>query len=643
LADARDATDAAAVAVSPDDGAGRPDDGASRLADFTVTTRTLAVAALAVPIGAMGAVVALALLKTIGLITNVLWFGRIGSDLVAPADADAGALTIVWPVVGGAVIGLMARYGSEGIRGHGIPEAMENILVRGSRVQPRLAFLKPISSAISIGTGGPFGAEGPIILTGGAVGSLAAQFLRLTSAERKTLLVAGAAAGMTGVFGTPMAAALLAVELLLFEWKPRSLIPVGVATTVAMAVRIRFSDAGLLDPAPLFEVPDHPVLTETELAGALAVGVACGLLAWVLTGAVYGAEDAFKRLPIHWAWWPAIGGVIVGVGGLIEPRALGVGYDVLAGELAGTIAVSGLITLLVVKLIIWSIALGSGTSGGILAPLLIMGAAVGGVLGPVLPGGSPAVWGLIGMASAMAGVMRSPFTSILFAFELTHDRNALLPLLIGALGAYAMSVLVLKRSILTEKVARKGVHVTREYSVDPLDALFVVDVMTTDVTTLAPERPVAEVMRALRSGRDSSRQRLFPVLDEDGSMLGVLTRGDLVGADPESRLLVADLMRREPVLALPGETLRTVADRMVEHGVGALPVVRLGSPRRVVGLITQSNLFRARVRLLDEERTRQRVLRIRPLIGRRPRGGDEPPADGGAAGDGAGLVRPGGG
>ncbi|MDX6556810.1 MAG: hypothetical protein QOD86_3005 [Miltoncostaeaceae bacterium] len=633
------------MAVSPGGGPQRLDDGAKGLADFTVTTRTLAVAALAVPIGAAGAVVALALLKTIGLITNVLWFGRIASDLVAPADADPGALTILWPVVGGAAIGLMARYGSEGIRGHGIPEAMENILVRGSRVQPRLALLKPISSAISIGTGGPFGAEGPIILTGGAVGSLAAQFLRLTSAERKTLLVAGAAAGMTGVFGTPMAAALLAVELLLFEWKPRSLIPVGVATTVAMAVRIRFSDAGLLDPAPLFKVPDHPVLSEAELAGALAVGVACGLLAWVLTGAVYGAEDAFKRLPIHWAWWPAIGGVVVGIGGLIEPRALGVGYDVLAGELAGTIAVSGLVTLLVVKLIIWSVALGSGTSGGILAPLLIMGAAVGGVLGPALPGGSPAVWGLIGMASAMAGVMRSPFTSILFAFELTHDRNALLPLLIGALGAYTISVLVLKRSILTEKVARKGVHVTREYSVDSLDALFVVDVMTTDVVTLAPERPVAEVMRALRAGEEAARQRLFPVLDEDESMLGVLTRGDLVGADPEGRLLVADLMRREPVVALPGETLRTVADRMVEHGVGALPVVRLGSPRRVVGLITQSHLFRARVRLLDEERTRERVLRLRPLPGRRPRGGDEdPPGGGGAAGpDGAGLVRPGGG
>ncbi len=279
--------------------------------------------------------------------------------------------TVLIPVAGGLVIGLMARYGSERIRGHGIPEAMETILVGGSRVEPRLAVLKPVSSAVSIGTGGPFGAEGPIILTGGAAGSLIGQLIHLSAAERKTLLVAGASAGMTAVFGTPVAAVLLGTELLLFEWRPRSLIPVAAACALAAALRGLLADGGFLAAAPLFPVPPHLPLDDGALLGALAVGLVGGLLAWLLTACVYGAEDLFTRLPIHWMWWPIIGGAVIGIGGLLDPRALGVGYDSIRAELAGNLPADALLLLLVTKLVIWSLALGSGTSGGILAPLLL--------------------------------------------------------------------------------------------------------------------------------------------------------------------------------------------------------------------------------------------------------------------------------
>ena len=526
------------------------------LADFGVTRDVWLLVGLAIPIGAVAALVALALLDGIGLVTNALYYGRFSTDLVSPAGADPGPASVLIPVAGGLVVGLMARFGSEGIRGHGIPEAMENILVRGSRVSPRLAVLKPLSSVISIGSGGPFGAEGPIILTGGALGSLAAQLIHLSSTERKTLLVAGAAGGMSGVFGTPVAATLLAVELLLFEWRPRSMVPVAAAAATAAAVRIALADGGHIAPAPLFPVPVHPPLGEAGLLGALAVGVAGGAMAWVMTGAVYGAEDAFGRLPVHWAWWPAIGGLVVGVGGLIEPRTLGVGYDTLADQLAGRLAVSALVGFVVVKLVIWSVALGSGTSGGVLAPLLLIGAGVGGVLSPVLPGGSIAVWCLLGMAASLAGVMRSPFTAVVFAVELTHDTNALLPLLIAATAAHLMSVLLLRRSILTEKVARRGVHVSREYASDPLEALRVREVMRTDLAAALP----------------------VPGPNGDG-----------------------------PLTAHPDETLRRAADRMAEHGLEALPVVG-DDPDRIVGVITPLDLFRAHVRARREEVHRERGI-----------------------------------
>jgi H+/Cl- antiporter ClcA len=592
----------------------RPPDAPEReLGDFTATLALVRMGAIAALIGVVVAFAALALLDLIGLITNLAYTGTWSTTLRTPDTSVLGAASILVPVVGGLIVGLMARFGSERIRGHGIPEAMETILLRGSRMEPRLAILKPISSAVSIGSGGPFGAEGPIIVTGGAIGSITGQLLHLTAAERRSLLVAGAAGGMTAVFGTPVAAVLLAVELLLFEWRPRSLIPAALAAVTAELVRDALANAGLMQPTPLFPVAPLAHVSASVTAGALAIGLAAGGLAWVMTRCVYGAEDLFMRLPIHWAWWPAIGGFVVGVGGLIDSRVLGAGYDTIRDELAGHMALGALAALLVCKLVVWSIALGSNTSGGILAPLLILGAALGGIVGAALPGADAGTWSLLGMAAAMAGVMRSPLTSIVFALELTHDVDLLLPLLLACTIAHFVSVLLLKRSILTEKIARRGYHVNREYEVDPLQALFVRDVMATDVHTVAPATRAAELHARLPEGSPLRRQRLYPVIGDGGQLAGVLAWSDVLGAREHGQFngtLVAELAR-EPVVAFPHETLRAAADRMVAGGHGVLPVVERGDRGRLVGLVSQFDLLAAHERVLIEERHRERPLALR--------------------------------
>ena len=601
-----------ADAIAPPDT--RPQGGAEReLGDFAATRSVLALAALAVLIGAAVTILALGLLDLIGLITHLAYTGTLSTSLAQPDTSVLGPWSVLIPVVGGLIVGVMARVGSERIRGHGIPEAMETILLRGSRMEPRLAVLKPISSAISIGTGGPFGAEGPIIVTGGAIGSIAGQLLHLTAAERRTLLVAGAAAGMTAVFATPVAAVLLAVELLLFEWRPRSMIPVALAASAAEALREVLAHAGLLRAAPLFPMTAHGTLGASVTGGAVLVGLACGGLAWVMTRCVYGAEDLFGRLPFHWSWWPAIGGVFVGVGGLIDPRVLGVGYATIGAELAGELALGALAVLLVVKLAVWSIALGSNTSGGILAPLLMLGAALGGLLGAILPGAGEGTWALIGMAAAMAGVMRSPFTSIVFALELTHNVNALLALLVACTIAHLVSVLTLKRSILTGKIARRGYHVTREYEIDPLHALLVRDVMETEVLTVRSDTPVSGLYQRLPEGSDERRQRLYPVLDQDQNLRGVLAFSDVLAAHRTASASTTQTLARPPLLAFSDETLREVADSKISSGHGVLPVVERRRPERLVGLITQFDLLRAHERVLIEERHRERPLGPRRL------------------------------
>jgi CIC family chloride channel protein len=584
------------------------------LGDFLASPRLIPISLLAVLIGVMSAFVALILLRLIGLFTNLFFYQRFDTTLSSPAGHQLGLLEVFVPALGALIVGLMARYGSEKIRGHGIPEAIEAILINGSRVEPKVALLKPLSSAISIGSGGPFGAEGPIIMTGGAVGSMLAQCLHLSGAERKTLLVAGAAGGMSATFGTPIAAVLLAVELLLFEWRPRSLIPVALASAAAAALRPL-----LLGEAPLFPTPPHAAdFGLLALLGCVLAGVLAGGLSTVLTQAVYTAEDAFGRLPIHWMWWPVIGGFAIGLGGLAFPQALGVGYDMLGALLQGDVTGNLIVGILLVKSLMWSISLGSGTSGGVLAPLLMMGGALGGLESMVLPNEGAGFWPLISMGAILGGTMRSPFTGIVFALELTHDVNALLPLLIAVPTAYLFTVLAMKRSILTEKISRRGLHMSREYAVDPLETIFVREVMRTNLVALPVGVTMGSLAGSLRAEHHARRQRLYPVVDSTDCLVGVVTDQDLDGViqtayERGDDATIATLMETAPVVAYPEETLRAIVYRMAETGRTRLPVVAGHGERRLVGMVSIQDLLHARVRSFREEHQRERVLRLRRL------------------------------
>ena len=570
----------------------------AHLGDFAVDSRMVLITGWAVLVGAATGCVAWALLRLIGLITNLVWYQRWQTALVAPgAVHHPAALVVLAPVVGGLVIGLMARFGSEKIRGHGMPEAIEAILTGGSRVAPRVAVLKPVSSAISIGTGGPFGAEGPIIMTGGAVGSILAQLLRLSADERKTLLVAGAAGGMAATFNSPLAAVLLAVELLLFEWRPRSFVPVTAAVATSTLVRGFLLGSGAIFPVATGGVQPGAVANVL----CLVSGVTGGLLAVAATALVYLAEDGFHRLPLHWMWWPAIGGLIIGLGGLIEPRALGVGYDVIDQLLTGRAALSLIVGILVVKTAIWSLSLGSGTSGGVLAPIFMIGGALGAAEAHLLPTVFPGFWAMMGLAAVVGGVMRSPLTGVVFTLELTHAWSAILPLIIASTTAYGLSALALKRSVLTEKIARRGLHLTREYSTDPLEAFFAADVMASPVTVLPPALPLADV--AADGG-----QRLYPVVDR-GELIGVVTSEALaMAAGYLGSTTVADVMAPSDVAVFDDDTLRHVANVFAERGVTRAPVVARQDPGDVRGVISLEDLLEARKHDLTEETHRERHI-----------------------------------
>jgi len=580
-----------------------------RLADFTRDKRIIILSLMAVFIGAISAVVADILVWLIAVITNLAFYQRFSSVFVSPEQNHLGALVIIVPIIGGLIIGLTARYGSEKIRGHGIPEALEAILFGRSRMSPKVAVLKPLSSAISIGTGGPFGAEGPIIMTGGAVGSLFAQLFHLSSAERKTLLVAGAAGGMSAIFASPVAAVLLAVELMLFEWRPRSFIPVAIASAVAGALRVP-----LMGEGPIFPVSPHAALGGKGLLIAFAVGIIAGIASGILTNLVYGFEDLFERLPIHWMWWPAIGGLFVGVGGLIEPRVLGVGYDTIHSLLRGEVIGGALVGLLIGKSLVWSIALGSGTSGGVLAPLLIMGGALGAFEARFIPIGDAGLWAIISMAAMMGGTMRSPLTAMVFTLELTHDLNLLPALLIGTIAAHALTVLLLRRSILTEKVARRGFHITREYSVDPLTALRVEEVMDSNVPTIQAAMKVSELSdRIAQRDPQLTRRQGIPILNEEKKLVGIITRGDVLHALEEganTKTTVLDAGSRNLVVTYPDEILQEAVTKMLRNNIGRLPVVDRQAPHHLIGYLGRAAVMAARLKLHEEEFVREQGLRV---------------------------------
>jgi chloride channel protein, CIC family len=524
---------------------------ASTLRDFTVDRRVWLISGLAIIVGIGGAGLAVILLRLIAFFTNLFYYHRFSLQMVGPAGSSLGYWMVLVPVVGGVIVGIMARYGSDKIRGHGIPEAIEAILLNGARIEPRIAVLKPISAAIAIGSGGPFGAEGPIIMTGGAFGSLLAQWVKLTDAERTTLLVAGAAAGMSATFAAPFAAILLAVELLLFEWRPRSLVPVAFASVTAAVLRVIWLGAG-----PLFPLSSQPIpggIHFAVLAGLL--GAVVGLCAAALSGMMYGIEDLFGKLPVHWMWWPAIGGLGVGIGGLFFPHGLGVGYDNIAVLLAGHATMALIFGVIVFKSLMWAFSLGSGTSGGVLAPLLMIGASLGALSAHLLhmPESTLA---LVGMGAMLAGALGSPLTAIVFSIELTHALPVLLPLVVACIAAYTITSLIMPRSILTEKLGRRGHHLTREYGVDPLEMVSVEDAMT-------------------------------DVADEHTPLLAELP----------------------PVYTFGDETCRSAAERMATTGQMRLLVLNRDT-MRPRGYVSLQDLLIGRRRFIKREEARERVFRL---------------------------------
>ena len=612
-------TDDGAVAVAPGlvdvvpagdlapEPAGEPGPGAAAAVD----RRTVGIAGAAVLLGAAAAFLAQLLVRLIGLVTNLAYHGRVDTRFASPAGHHLGAWAVLVPVLGALVVGIMARYGSAAIRGHGIPEVMEKVLHGESRIPPRLLVLKPLSAAIAIGTGGPFGAEGPIIATGGSLGSLVGQLAHVTADERKTLLAAGAAAGMAATFGAPVSAVLLAVELLLFEYRARSLVPVALAAAAAAAVRVAFEGA-----APVFPIPTPAALTLPAMACYVLLGAGVGLLAAGVTRATYAVEDAFEhaghRLGVHWMWWPAAGALVVGLVGLVEPRTLGVGYDNITGALAGTIAGRALLVLVLLKFVSWVVYLGSGTSGGTLAPLFTIGGGLGAYAGAVVArvapalGVDPRVAGLVGMAAIFAGASHALLASIVFAFETTRQPLGLLPLLGGCAAGYLVSLLTGRRSIMTERLARRGTEVRVEYAPDYLAGVPVRAAMTPDPVTLRADRPLGEVRRWVEEGAAEGAHQGYPVVDAAGLLLGVVTRRDLLGPAADIAAPVGTLVRRAPVTVDAEATLRDAADLMVLHDVGRLAVVARGRPRRVVGVVTRGDLLAAHAPRLRAARERQR-------------------------------------
>jgi H+/Cl- antiporter ClcA len=582
-----------------------------------VDRRVVLVAAIAVLLGIAAALIAQILTALIGLVTNLAYYGRWSTAFVAPGGNALGAWAILVPVLGGLVVGAMARWGSRAIRGHGIPEAMEQVLLNESKIAPRITFLKPVSSAIAIGTGGPFGAEGPIIATGGALGSFIGQLLRVTAIERKTLLASGAAAGMAAVFASPVSAVILAVELLLFELRPRSLIPVAMATVAATSVRYAF-----VGTSPVFAMPDVAEPGGGALAFYVALGALLGLVSVGVTRVVYAIEDAFERLPIHWMWWPALGGVVVGLVGWFAPATLGVGYVNIENIVSGHFTAAALVFLCLMKFVSWSIALGSGTSGGTLAPLFTIGGALGGALGfgaiALLPelGVDPRIAGLVGMAAMFAGASRALLASVVFAFETTLQPFGLLPLLGGCTAAYLISALTMRNTIMTEKIARRGVRVPTEYAADFLEQVLVRDAVTRDIVTLKTSDELGEVRIWLHSGRAEGQHQGYPVIDDRGRPRGVVTRRDLLDPDVPGIRRIGDLLTRTPIVVHEHHSLREAADHMVEQNVGRVLVVAADDPDRLIGILTRGDLLAAHARRLRETHSAGRHIRVRQTLKR---------------------------
>jgi H+/Cl- antiporter ClcA/CBS domain-containing protein len=565
-------------------------------------TRILVISCFAMVLGVVASFIAQTLTRLIGFCTNLFFFHRFSLQFIDPGTApNWGPWVIAVPVIGGLIVGVMARYGSKAIRGHGIPEAMEQILTNESRIPWRIVFLKPISAAIAIGSGGPFGAEGPIIATGGALGSWLGQVLKTTAIERKTLLAAGAAAGMTATFGSPISAVLLAIELLLFEFRPRSLIPVALASVTASAMRIIF-----VGTTPAFTMPALQATSGSTVAFYGAMGILIGFAAVFVTRAVYLVEDLFEELPIHWMFWPALGGLAVGIIGYFYPKTLGVGYANIDAILSNEFTTQFILVFCSMKFLSWVISLGSGTSGGTLAPLFTIGGGLGTLIGALGQKLFPALdldlkaAALVGMAALFAGASRALLASVVFAFETTSQQLGLLPLLAGCTVSYVISSYWMKNTIMTEKIARRGVNVPHEYSPDFLDSIMAEKYCKRLLITVSAKAPVQNLIAKVQSGESDFSHQGFPVVDDAGLLVGVITRRDLLKSKIPEGSKVQDLLQRKPIFIFPDQSLRQAADLMTSEEVGRVIVVTRGMLSKPIGIITRSDLLGAHSARLKE-------------------------------------------
>jgi chloride channel protein, CIC family len=585
--------------------------GQSLAPESTAEFRLALVSFLSAALGLIAGFVAYLLYSLIGLLTNIFFFHQVSFHFSSARLHHLGPWVIVTPVIGGLIVGFMAKYGTPKIKGHGIPEAMEAVLVNRSRIAPRVAILKPISAAIAIGTGGPFGAEGPIIQTGGAIGSLIGQALHTTASERKVLLACGAAAGMSATFNTPIAGVILAIELLLFEFKSRSFIPLVIASTLATAVHLELFGSG-----PMFVVSPVDFGIPKALPFYLILGVICGLAAVVFSKALYWVEDQFERLPIDELWWPAIGALGLGIIAYFVPRVLGVGYDTITDILNGSLTLQLLLVVMLAKAVALIVSLGSGTSGGLLAPMFMSSAALGGAfalgIDRVFPsaGLAPGAFALVAMGAVFGAASRAAFTFIIFAFEITRDYNAVLPLMLVTVIADGIAMVFMPTSsIMTEKLARRGLRIHAEYETDVLRHVSVSETMDRDIVTVPSDMTVAELASriARRDASISKRQGIF-IVDKDGKLKGIITRSDVVAAlerDPQGTTTVLTAGTADPIVAYADESLHEASVKMLRRQVGRLPVVDRKDSRRVIGYLGRAEILGARLRRLDDEHVQE--------------------------------------
>jgi chloride channel protein, CIC family len=573
--------------------------------------RMLLASVLAAAIGLVAGIIAFILYKLIGLFTNLFFFHRWSTDFSSAQHNNLGWLVIIVPVIGGLVVGVMAKYGTSKIKGHGIPEAMEAVLFNRSRIAPRVAILKPISAAIAIGTGGPFGAEGPIIQTGGAIGSLVGQAFHTTAAERKVMLACGAAAGMSATFNTPIAGVILAIELLLFEFKSRSFIPLVIASTLATAVHMQLLGAG-----PMFKVSAMDFAIPRGLPFYLVLGLICGLAAVGFSKLLYWVEDQFEKLPFDGMWWPAIGALGLGIIGFFVPRVLGVGYDTIGDILNGQLAWRILLVVMLAKAAALAISLGSGTSGGLLAPCFMGSAAMGGIFAMVanhfVPGAhlSPGAFALVAMGAVFAAASRATFTFIIFAFEITRDYNSVLPLMMVSVVADGIAMLLMPNSsIMTEKLARRGLRVHQDYETDVLSQAKVADTMEQELPSIAANTTVGALAERIAQHEPPvARHEALLILDDTGRLAGIITRGDMLRAfdkDSSGTMTVQEAGSTRLVVTHPDELISEAAAKMLRNDIGRLPVVDRADHRKVVGYLGRSGIMAARLRRLHDEHVRE--------------------------------------